>query len=166
MTASDIEVRVSDCSVTLSGSVPARRQKWLAEEAVERVYGVRDINNDIKVKPSHPSSGSYTATTYAVGVAYGTSPSLGRFDRVALYKGMQVVGSDSNRVGKIKEVRADDFLVDRPMAVDLFLPFSAVRRVHEDQAILEVPAEEVDALGWTKAMEATGRASGKPTQSE
>ena len=33
---------------------------------------------------------------------------------------------DGERVGQVKEVRADEFLVDRPMARDLWVPFSAM----------------------------------------
>ena len=47
--ASDIEVRVVNGEVTLSGSVDDRESKRLAEDVVESVFGVRDVNNQIKV---------------------------------------------------------------------------------------------------------------------
>jgi osmotically-inducible protein OsmY len=49
--ASDIAVAVKDGIVTLSGFVPSFWEKDAAEKAVKRVYGVRGIANDIKVKP-------------------------------------------------------------------------------------------------------------------
>jgi osmotically-inducible protein OsmY len=48
--ASDIAVAVKDGVVTLSGFVPSFWKKDAAEKAVERVYGVRGIANDIEVK--------------------------------------------------------------------------------------------------------------------
>ena len=46
----DIAVAVKDGVVTLSGFVPSYWEKDTAEKAVKRVYGVRGVANDIKVK--------------------------------------------------------------------------------------------------------------------
>jgi osmotically-inducible protein OsmY len=48
--ASDIAVAMKDGVVTLSGFVPSFWEKDAAEKAVKRVYGVRGIANDIRVK--------------------------------------------------------------------------------------------------------------------
>lgn len=48
--ASDIEVKVSECEVTLSGTVSDRSDKFRAEQIAESVFGVKDVNNQIKVK--------------------------------------------------------------------------------------------------------------------
>src|SRR5258708_5388756 len=48
--ASDIAVAATEGVVTLSGFVPSYWQKDAAEKAVKRVYGVREIANDINVK--------------------------------------------------------------------------------------------------------------------
>jgi hypothetical protein len=50
--ASDIEVIVSSGQVTLLGTVSDRRQKYNAEDAIEFIAGVRDIQNRIKVRGS------------------------------------------------------------------------------------------------------------------
>jgi osmotically-inducible protein OsmY len=50
ITSSDIAVAVKDGVVTLSGFVPSYWEKDAAEKAVKRVYGVRAVANDIKVK--------------------------------------------------------------------------------------------------------------------
>jgi hypothetical protein len=47
--ASEIEVRTEDGVVTLTGRVGDRRTKRLAEDTVERVYGVHDVLNGITV---------------------------------------------------------------------------------------------------------------------
>jgi len=50
ITASDIAVAVKDGIVTLSGFVPSYWEKDEAAKAVKRVYGVRGVANDIKVR--------------------------------------------------------------------------------------------------------------------
>ncbi len=56
----EIEVSVSGGEVTLSGSVPERSMKWQAEQIVDNVHGVSDINNQLRVKryESSPSMGT------------------------------------------------------------------------------------------------------------
>lgn len=45
-----IEVAVDGGEVTLTGTVPDRRTKRLAEQCVEFVAGVRDVHNHLRVK--------------------------------------------------------------------------------------------------------------------
>lgn len=47
--ASDIQVAVEDGVITLSGKVADRRQKRLAEDAVESVMGVYDVQNRLTI---------------------------------------------------------------------------------------------------------------------
>lgn len=48
--AGEIEVHVKNGEVTLSGTVSDRLAKRHAEDMIERVSGVRDVQNDIRVK--------------------------------------------------------------------------------------------------------------------
>jgi hypothetical protein len=48
--ASDIQVAVAGCVVTLEGGVEDREQKRLAEDIAEAAPGVREVNNNLKVK--------------------------------------------------------------------------------------------------------------------
>ncbi|ADV68415.1 BON domain-containing protein [Deinococcus maricopensis] len=48
--ASDIEVMVQNGEVTLTGTVTDRQQKRMAEDCAERVRGVRDVHNQIRVQ--------------------------------------------------------------------------------------------------------------------
>ncbi len=50
--ASDIGVHVENGEVTLSGSVPDRHAKQLAEDITDTVYGVQDVHNELKLQPS------------------------------------------------------------------------------------------------------------------
>ena len=45
-----IGVAVTDGAVTLTGSVPTYAQKLVAARAAERVYGVKAVANELKVK--------------------------------------------------------------------------------------------------------------------
>lgn len=56
--AEDIDVEVKDGEVTLTGSVPDRRMKHMAEDCVERALGVNDVVNNIRVKRESSSSTS------------------------------------------------------------------------------------------------------------
>ena len=47
--ASEIEVEVIDGEVTLSGSVMSRDQKRRAEDVAERISGVRDVTNQLRM---------------------------------------------------------------------------------------------------------------------
>jgi len=48
--ASDIDVKVEGCEVTLEGTVDERRSKWLAEEIAARCSGVTEVHNHLRVK--------------------------------------------------------------------------------------------------------------------
>jgi hypothetical protein len=64
--ASQIEVAVSGGEVTLSGTVESRRAKREAEECVFSVSGVREVQNQLRVRDSRSStqpSASGTAAT-------------------------------------------------------------------------------------------------------
>lgn len=48
--ASEIEVAVSDCEVTLNGTVSNRADKRRAEDCAERISGVRHVQNNLRVQ--------------------------------------------------------------------------------------------------------------------
>lgn len=47
--AAEIQVSVADGEVTLTGNVPDRRAKRMAEDAADRVRGVRDVHNRLTI---------------------------------------------------------------------------------------------------------------------
>lgn len=66
--AEDIDVEVKEGEVTLTGSVPERRMKHMAEDCVERALGVKDVINNIRVKrESSSTTSSDTNTTSLTG---------------------------------------------------------------------------------------------------
>lgn len=50
--ASDVEVRVQNGEVTLTGNVDSRQDKRMAEDAAESCSGVRDVHNQLRVSSS------------------------------------------------------------------------------------------------------------------
>jgi hypothetical protein len=70
-------------------------------------------------------------------------------DRSHMAVGMQVVGLDGVPVGLVRDVRDEDFLIDRPTQLDVCLTYDAVKLVTEGQVVLKVPADEVDYTPWT-----------------
>ena len=53
--ASRIEVNVKDGEVTLTGSVEERHMKRLAEDVAERISGVKDVQNHIRISSEKPT---------------------------------------------------------------------------------------------------------------
>src|SRR5262245_52431774 len=53
--ATDIEVSVQDGEVTLRGFVESRPAKRLAEDIAESVFGVKDIYNQLRIRPRSES---------------------------------------------------------------------------------------------------------------
>ncbi|WP_084617233.1 BON domain-containing protein [Sinorhizobium arboris] len=60
--ASEIEVHVSNCEVTLSGTVESREQKRCAEDCVEEVSGVKNVQNNLRVSQQGWTAGGRSPT--------------------------------------------------------------------------------------------------------
>jgi hypothetical protein len=77
-----------------------------------------------------------------------------------VHVGMEVMSIDGHPVGKVKEVRADDFLLDRPLARDLYIPYSFVLatedyggtfrrgRTESTEVVLTVSESHIENQGW------------------
>ena len=83
-------------------------------------------------------------------VLRASSPGAGQVE-----VGMSVVGVDGRVVGRVKEVRATDFVVDRPAAADIVLPYTIVMATPDmgekpqqrAEVLLNVPAARVEHGG-------------------
>lgn len=146
--ASEIEVEVRDGEVMLRGTVDERRQKRMAEDVAESVLGVQDVNNQLRVKGM--AGGRYAPTAGKMGM--GTEE---------FRAGMDVFGTDGTYIGRVKDVRSNDFLVDRAMVRDVFVPFSARQSTSGGRITINVPADQVDNQGW-ETPEVMGETPGVP----
>jgi len=61
--ASDIEIAVNNCEVTLTGTVNSRWEKRHAEDIVETVSGVKNVENRLKVNANYNSGSSNDITS-------------------------------------------------------------------------------------------------------
>ncbi len=67
-----------------------------------------------------------------------------------LQEGMQVVGSDMSNIGRVGDIRENDFLVDIPLHRDLYVPFSAIQNIDHDQVVLNIQGDQIYDMGWSK----------------
>jgi osmotically-inducible protein OsmY len=59
--ASNVEVTVKECEVTLAGQVNSREEKRRAEDLIERISGVKEITNNLRVAQQQAQSGAMGA---------------------------------------------------------------------------------------------------------
>ena len=65
--------------------------------------------------------------------------------------GMVVLGSDLQSVGLVKEVHPTEFLLDRELQRDIYLPLQVVDRVANKLVVLAIPADDVNTREWPRA---------------
>jgi osmotically-inducible protein OsmY len=67
--ASEVEVVVGNCEVTLNGTVTSRDDKRRAEDLAENVSGVRHVQNNLRVQPTSGTAGSFASAQSTTGEA-------------------------------------------------------------------------------------------------
>jgi hypothetical protein len=65
-----------------------------------------------------------------------------------LQEGMEVLGSNGQSLGQVKEVGSTEFLVDRRMRPDIHLPLDLVESVDGNQVKLAVTSEQAVRGPW------------------
>jgi uncharacterized protein (TIGR02271 family) len=136
--------------VVIDKELTTERQEVTGTVRRERV----EVDEDTQRAPAgiQPQAAAAAAETAA-----GTRPSPQGPPRVdagaaargaAVAAGADVVGSDGERVGRVKGVRGSDFLLDRPGRRDVYVPFAAVAQVTGGRVVLAVGSHEVDEQGW------------------
>jgi hypothetical protein len=153
--ASGIEVRVVNAEITLSGTVDSRWAKRLAEDLVEDVPGVYDIHNRLRIERDQSRARELGAgaprgdeRAQGAGGPGATQAAPATAGERGIAPGMVVVSADNDEIGVVKEVRADDFLVDRFLKRDIYVPFSAVRTTEGGRVILTMTVGEIDDANW------------------
>jgi hypothetical protein len=67
---------------------------------------------------------------------------------ISVQVGMEVLGADHEQVGTVKETFESDFLLDRRLQTDCYVPYTAVSEVQANKVILTIPSYEVNQQGW------------------
>lgn len=73
--ASDVEVKVTNGEVVLTGTVSDRREKREIEQMLDQIAGVEDVKNEIRVKREETGASSNVAGTKNGGNLAGKEPS-------------------------------------------------------------------------------------------
>ncbi len=149
--ASDVNVDVNDGEVKLTGSVPDRRMKRLAEDIAYNVPGVFDVQNQLRINKQQGQLGQGQQGRQQprqMGQGQQSQASQGQNFKSQLKTGMEVLGSDGKSVGTVKEIHDFDILIDRPLAKDVHVPFSSIQSVKNFQVHLNLPADQVDKMHW------------------
>jgi hypothetical protein len=71
--------------------------------------------------------------------------------------GMVVINGEGKEEGIVKEVRPNDFLIDRPLSPDATLPFSAIESITGNVVALKISASMLDDQSWADRPPLTGR---------
>jgi len=115
--ASHVNVTVSSGEVTLDGTVDSREAKRRAEDAVERVSGVKHVQNNLRVKNRHESHSSSSSpwtsgTSSAAGVpSTASSSSTGASNgstTAAATSGTAATGSTTDASASLESQRPSD----------------------------------------------------------
>ena len=65
--------------------------------------------------------------------------------------GMVVLGADQESVGLVKEVNHTEFLLDRELQRDIYIPLELIDRVQNKLVVLSITADEVNTREWPKS---------------
>ncbi len=141
-------------TVTLPGPVAADRAEATFEHGVLTVHLPKAEEAKAKAIPIRTGAGTAggvieaqsrtqpgTTTTQATQPAPSAAAQRPAVD-------MDVVGSDGEEVGRVKEVHANDFVVDRRLKRDVTIPFNGISAIQGNRVVLTVPADEVDTHYW------------------
>jgi osmotically-inducible protein OsmY len=119
-----------------SGTSPTAMSQTAMSQGGSADTGSSAYGRDARSESDRNRSGPRAQTT-----GTGNMPSS---NRPTIREAMDVVGSDGVIVGQVKEARDTDFLVDRSMQRDVYVPLSAVQTIDGDRVLLNIPARDVD----------------------
>jgi osmotically-inducible protein OsmY/sporulation protein YlmC with PRC-barrel domain len=161
--ATNIEVDVRNGEVRLAGTVFDRYQKRYAEDVALSVYGVDDVQNELRIEQGRSREQEYgTQEQYEPQRPDREYEERGRYEAGGrggsrerpqipgpedwgqlLRRGMEVVDVHGELVGRVKEISEIEFLVDRRFARDVYIPFDAIRNVGE-KVYIRMDREQIE----------------------
>jgi len=153
----------SDAGRQDTGRFEAGRQEAGRHE-LERTETGRTETGAFAMRSGGTSTGQTQQTQTGGQTNMGGQPQMGgqaqAGGRFSIREAMDVVGSDGVMIGRVKETRGNEFLVDRSMQRDVYVPMSAIHTVDGDRVMLNVSARDVDQQGWNSPdLASTGQQS-------
>lgn len=160
----NVVATVASGMVTLTGNVGEELDIKRAVIIAKTVEGVQDINEELQVvgadldqreayiNPLEGVSSSTPSAEAAVGISpldEDLNPTMADEGGLAslIKEGMDVFDSEGKKVGKVKEVRASDFLLSRLLARNYYVPY-IVCSMNTDGIHLNVKGSEINDQGW------------------
>jgi len=127
--------------VAINKTVTAEQQT--IADTVRREH-VQVDDSSVKATPGAVQSTGYQTdtTNYAADAtdyAAGTAPAGNTNMAADLREGQDVVGSDGEYIGRVKELRDSEFRIDRKMKPDINVTYTAIQNVNGDQVVLNAP---------------------------
>ncbi len=137
LNARGISVRVENGEVWLRGEVDSERQRLLAVNIADSTTGVRNVHSHLAIL------GLEERKKWAEAGAEGKEQQQGIDWRSQLRPGMPVIGTEGDKIGRVKEVWENDFLVARRLARDIYVPFFYIDNLKNDTVMLNIPSDKV-----------------------
>ncbi len=66
-----------------------------------------------------------------------------------ILQGMEVADRNGRRIGQVKDIGYNDFLLARRLARDVYVPMNAVQRIAREIQ-LEIDKDQIDEMGWRR----------------
>ncbi len=151
LNARGISVRVESGEVWLRGEVDSERQRLLAVNIADSVSGVRDVHNRLSIL------GLEGRKKWAEAGAEGKEQQQGIDWRPQLHPGMPVIGTEGDKIGRVKEVWENDFLVARRLARDIYVSMFNIDNIKNATVMLNIPAHKIGEIGWEKLEQDQGQ---------
>lgn len=134
--ASGIEIEVQNGEVTLRGEVDRKREKNLAEDLAERVSGVKDVHNLLRISPNDGAR--------VRGMGRENVVQIGR-----IQEGMRVMGSDGQYIGQVSQMREQGFAVRDDSGRETFITYDMVERTN-GSIFLRIASHHLENRDWQR----------------
>ena len=161
----DVHATVNNGVVTLTGNVREEMDIKRAVLIAKAVEGLSEVHEEMQVAgasqgerdghfepvagiSSNPTTGEAAVEFKPIDEGLNPTTEADEDSLVSLIReGMDVFDSEGKKVGKVKEVRASDFLLTRLLARNYYVPYIACA-MSTDGVHLNVKGSEMGDQGW------------------
>ncbi len=151
-----VHATVDNGVAVLTGNVRDEMDIKRAVTIAQAVEGIREVREKLQIDANEmeaissaiPTTGEAGGDFTPVDEALNPTSVVNDISLASVIKeGMDVFDSEGKKVGKVKTVRASDFLLGRLLARNYYVPFFSCT-VSEDGIHLKVKGSEINDQGW------------------
>jgi len=135
------QVQVDDSSVRNTGGV-VQNQGYNTDASYQNRPGYQTGTTNYDTDRTNYSADAPDYSANTGNYAASTGNMSGSDYASNLREGQDVVGSDGEYVGRVKELSNDQFRVDRKMKPDINVTYSTIQNVNGDQVVLNAPGAD------------------------